>query len=87
MAISEPRLEDVGDEMKETAPSLIKQLWKFMQNQRERAEKKGLIVGTFVLREQQDHQQFLEGSCRRIFENEEIVLDLGIFESSLGEKI
>ena len=37
-----PRLENVTDKAKETSPPLIKQVWEFMQNQLEQAERKGL---------------------------------------------
>ena len=35
-----PRFESVGDKIKETAPTLIVQLWELMQNQLEQAEKR-----------------------------------------------
>ena len=38
----------MGDKTKEKAPPLIRQVWEFMQNQLEQAEKKRLTVGTFV---------------------------------------
>ena len=34
--------------MKEIAPPLVQQVWEFMQNQLEQAEKKVSTVGTFV---------------------------------------
>ena len=43
-----PRLENVTDKTKETAPSLIKQIWEFLQDQLEHSEKRELTVGTFV---------------------------------------
>ena len=45
MAISDTRLENVGDKRKDTAPPLIKQVREFSQNQLEKAEKKGLTHG------------------------------------------
>ena len=36
------------DKKKKTAPPLIKQVWEFIHDQLEQAERKGLTVGTLV---------------------------------------
>ena len=43
-----PRLENMTDKTRESAPPLIKQIWEFMEEQLEISEKRDMTVGTFV---------------------------------------
>ena len=43
-----PRLENVTDKTRENAPPLVKQIWEFLEEQLEVAEKREMTVGIFV---------------------------------------
>ena len=43
-----PRLENVKDKTKDTAPLLIRQICKLLQDQLEHSERRGLTVGAFT---------------------------------------
>ena len=43
-----PRMENVTDKKRESAPPLIKQIWEFLEEQLEISEKRDMTVGTFV---------------------------------------
>ena len=43
-----PRLENVKDRTRETAPPLVKQIWEFVEEQLEVAEEREMTVGRFV---------------------------------------
>ena len=43
-----PRLENATDKTRESAPPLIKQIWKFLEEQLEVAKSREMTVGRFV---------------------------------------
>ena len=45
-----PRLENATDNTRESAPTLIKQIWNFLEEQLEVAEERDMTVGTFVMK-------------------------------------
>ena len=43
-----PRLENVRDKTRESAPPLVKQIWEYLEEQLEVAESREMTVGRFV---------------------------------------
>ena len=80
-----PRLENVTDKTRESAPPLVKQIWEFLEEQLEVAEKREITVGRFVTAA--NYWRLLEGPCEGRIEDPEVTRDLEILESMLEKEV
>ena len=84
-----PRLENVTDKTRESAPPLVKQKWEFTEEQLEVAEEREreMTVGRFVTAANEVTIGRFWRACERRTEDPEVIRDLEILESLLAEGI